>query len=148
MQELKKRVAYLQGLAEGLRGEEISPQEQVLQGILDVLENLTDIVAQMREAQEDLEEYVYAVDDDLSDLEEDFYEPEDDEEEQWEPYEDGEDEEEEAIHFVQLKCSRCGETVFVDDHLFSHAERTELDCPGCKHTIVVEEPRAGRDEGK
>ena len=51
MDYIKEKVAYLQGLAEGLKIEESSAEGKVLFHIIDVLDDITDALDGLAEAQ-------------------------------------------------------------------------------------------------
>jgi len=70
--ELNEQVAYLRGLVEGQEfGEE---KDMVLWGqILNLFDIVSAEINNLREADEDLEEYVEAIDEDLGYLEESYY---------------------------------------------------------------------------
>ena len=78
MKGLKERVAYLEGLAEGMDLGK-SKEGKLISEILGVLEDMVDYIDAVAESQEDLESYVESMDSDLSDLEDDFYGEEEDE---------------------------------------------------------------------
>ena len=60
MNDLKSRVAYLQGLSTGLELGE-SKEGKLLRGIIDVLDEFADTVGNLTEDQEQLEEYLERV---------------------------------------------------------------------------------------
>lgn len=73
MENLMKRIAYLQGLAEGYEIDKESKEGKLLLGLIDIM---SDLVDEVKESQEDLEEYVDIVEGDLSSLEDYVYEDE------------------------------------------------------------------------
>lgn len=73
MNDIRSKVAYLQGLAEGLDLDTGSPEGRVLSSMLDVLVEIADEVTSINEAQSELAEYVEDVDYDLGALEETIY---------------------------------------------------------------------------
>lgn len=128
MKDLRQKVAYLHGLAEGLEIDDGSKEGKVLTQIIDVLGEIAEAVTNVQNAHEELEEYVEDIDEDLS-LEEDYYC----------------DEEDEEMTFVQVECPNCGETVFFEKEL-AEDDTVELTCPSCGETIGDEERLTYDDE--
>lgn len=73
MNYLYEKISYIKGLTDGLNLSESSDEGRVLVHILDALEALTDEVADMREEQEETNEYLEVIDEDLSDVEDEIY---------------------------------------------------------------------------
>jgi hypothetical protein len=108
--DIRAKVAYLQGLAEGLDLDTGSPEGRVLSSMLDVLIDLADQVEDVTDAQVELAEYVEDVDFDLGALEESVYG----------------DEEEEVVRFVP------------EDALMEHEDGVEMTfCPECGETLAA-----------
>ncbi|HEU4965655.1 MAG TPA: hypothetical protein VFV52_17740 [Bacilli bacterium] len=150
MQQIKERLAYLRGLAEGLNVGAGSPEGRVLVGILDVLGDMSSAYERMNGSIGQIEEYIEAVDDDLTDLENEFYDFDDDEYDEdlelaYDMDEDEldelafpiEDDDDTAIEYLEMTCPNCHETVFVDEDVFTNDEIIEVLCPECKETILV-----------
>ncbi len=128
MTELKERVAYLQGLADGLEISEQSKEGKLLLAVLDVLNEVADEMEGLADAQEDLEEYVDAMDSDLTDLEEEILG-------------DEEDDDDDCCHcgeeYVEATCPNCGEVVCFDADILDDDELIEVICPVCESTVFV-----------
>lgn len=73
MKNILQRIAYVQGLADGLGLEENSKEGQILLELVDVVAELTEV---LDEKFEDLEDYVDAVEEDLAELEDYVYDDE------------------------------------------------------------------------
>ncbi|MGM0651697.1 MAG: CD1247 N-terminal domain-containing protein [Bacillota bacterium] len=134
--DLKARVSYLRGFAEGLELGEESKEEKVLQRIIGLLEDMTDEIEQLSIENEELFEYTEAIDDDLTELEDDFYEEEDEEEED-EYFDD-----ELAGGFAggfSMECPNCREIVVVDEDILDHDDSIEVTCPGCGEVVLVDD---------
>lgn len=110
---LKEKVAYLVGLAEGLNLEE-SKEAKLLNNIIDVLQDFAEAVQELDELYNELEEYLEAIDTDLEDLETDYYETDEDE-----------------TDFFEFQCPNCNETVYLDESLMDE----EIFCPNCHNKI-------------
>lgn len=120
MKNLKEKISYLQGLAEGLRIEEGSKEGRVLSGIIDVLEDMADQIEDIEEAHTDLEEYVESIDEDLYELEGDVLGDDLDEEE-----------------FVEVECPKCHEVVCFDAEIMEDEDLIEVTCPNCDEVVYV-----------
>ena len=118
--EISEKVAYLKGLAEGLKLDTESNEGKLFAAIIDVLEDMADEIADMQDEMVDLEDGLDAVSDDLSDVEETLYFALDDDED------DEEDDEEEEC-FVTT-CPECEEEVYFDESIL---EDGEVVCPNC-----------------
>ena len=95
---ISEKVAYLKGLAEGMKLDESSNEGKLLLAIIDVLDDMAEEFADVEDEIVDLEDGLDAVSDDLNDLEEFLYEESEDE--------DDEDDDEEL--FVTT-CPECEE---------------------------------------
>jgi len=126
--DIRTRVAYLQGLAEGLDIDSASSEGRVLSAMIDVLGEMADELSVVTEAQEKLAEYVEDVDFDLGSLEDSLYADEDDDAEVlFVPERSLMQEEEDGVHFAV--CPQCGETLGATGGEIEN----ELDvvCPSC-----------------
>jgi len=124
MKDLQQKVAYLQGLADGMNLDD-SKEGKVISEILDLLEDMTERLAFLREEQEDLEEYVESIDSDLSDLEDDFYE------------EDEDDDVGEEDDYVEIECPNCHEHVCFDSSILYEDDLIEVTCPICDAVVFI-----------
>jgi endogenous inhibitor of DNA gyrase (YacG/DUF329 family) len=130
MHQIKEKMAYLKGLAEGLNVGTNSPEGRVLVGIMDVMNEMISSLDRLHLLQDQLEGYIEAVDDDLTDLENEFFDEYDEDLEL-------DDEEDTAIEYMEMTCPNCGETVFVDEEVFDNDEVVEVLCPECNETVLV-----------
>ena len=119
--EISEKVAYLKGLAEGLKLDAESNEGKLFAAIIDVLEDMADEIADMQDEMVDLEDGLDAVSDDLSEVEESLYELEDEDEDEWDDDEDEED-------CFMTTCPECEEEIFFDDTML---EDGEIICPNC-----------------
>ena len=140
MSELKSRVAYLQGLAEGLSIEQSSKEGKLFTALIDVLNDVVQEIEGMSEKQVELESYIEAIDEDLGDLEEDVYDDDDDEcdcccdEEDFEDEDDDFDED-----YVEVECPKCHDIVRFDSSILDDDEAVEVTCPNCDEIVYVNE---------
>jgi len=123
--DLKTRVAYLQGLSAGLEFNADSKEGRLLKGIIDVLDEFADSVGDLEEAQEQLEDYLESIDEDLYHLEDEIYD-----EDKFEQNTCAED-------YVEVDCPRCGETVCFDSDVLEDDDIVEVTCPNCDEVVFI-----------
>ena len=116
-----EKVAYLRGLADGLKLTDTTAEGKVLLNVIEVLDDLALSVTDLEDAVEELGEVVDAIDDDLQDVEDALYE-EDDEDEDYDFDEDDD------YGLDEVKCPTCGYTICVDESMLCEGE---IDCPNC-----------------
>ena len=135
-----EKVAYLKGVAEGLKFDpEKSPEGKLISIMMDILEHLAlnaeendDSIQALADQLDDVsdslamvEDYVYS--DDFTDLEDEDDEEDDDAEEALEALEeDG---------FFELECPNCGDTLVVDKSVLDSGS---VACPGCGQEFEIE----------
>ena len=117
MGNIKERVAYLQGLTQGLNVNSSSAEGKVLINIIDVLDDMAEEFNNIQMVQADLEHFVESIDEDLTDLEEEVYEDVDDE------------------NFVEVQCPSCRETVSFASDILEEDDDVEVSCPHCGETV-------------
>ena len=113
MGNIKERVAYLQGLTQGLNVSSSSAEGKLLTNIIDVLDDMAEEFTNIHMVQEDLETFVESIDEDLTDLEEEIYENVDDED------------------LVEVQCPSCRETVSFASDILEDDDDVEVSCPHC-----------------
>ena len=130
MNEVKSRVSYLQGLAKGLNLASETSEGELLQGILEVLEDIADEIGGIKTSFEQLEEYVDAVDEDLADLEEEYLGDFDT-----------------GGEYAEFECPSCGNVIAIDDDYDTGEDgKVKLICPKCGETIFEEDYTVDEDE--
>lgn len=138
MSNLTDRISYLKGMAAGMKLNMEKDSNQLILEILNVMGEMAEEIADLTDAQNDLNEYVESIDDDLTDLEEailgeDEMDDEDDEEES-----DDEDDNEELSEddLISYTCPHCGFEIEF------HASDVDFDedylCPACQKPIFPE----------
>ena len=115
---ISEKVAYLQGLAEGMKLDESTNEGKLLLAILDVLNDMAEEFADVEDEIVDLEDGLDAVSDDLNDLEEFLYDESADED----------DEEDDDDELFVTTCPECEEEVVFDESVL---EDGEVICPNC-----------------
>ena len=109
-----EKVAYLKGLADGMKLDENDNMTKLFKATFDVLDDLALSVLDLEDSMDLVTEQLDTVDEDLDALEEFVY---DDEE-----YDDDDDLE------YEVTCEACGETVFVDERALLEGS---IECPNC-----------------
>lgn len=134
MSNINERVAFLKGLAEGMKlSEENNDQVKLMLKMLDAMQDMAEELSALRKDHDELDEYVESIDDDLADMEEYLFEDED---------EDGcgscggccgcddeDDEDEDDEEMVEYTCPHCGNDVAFEIDGFDLEE--ENLCPAC-----------------
>lgn len=113
MNSLKAKVAYLQGLSNGLEEAPASKEGKLLKEIINTLDEFADSVG-------DLEGYVESIDEDLQYLEDEIYEN----------GAAGSDD-------LEVECPRCGETVCFDSAILEDDDLIEVTCPECNEVVFT-----------
>jgi DNA-directed RNA polymerase subunit RPC12/RpoP len=114
MGNLKERVAYLQGLTQGLSINEHSAEGKLILNIIEVLDEVADEFDDMALAHNDLEEYVETIDEDLTELEE--------------IYDDDK-------NYVEVDCPHCHERVSFESDILEEPGEVEVTCPYCGDVV-------------
>lgn len=119
---INERVAYIKGLAEGMKLDTEKGEGKLISEILEVLEDIGYEVTDLEDEVYDLEDQVEVIDEDLGDLEEDYYDDEcgccdccDS------PYE--------------VVCPSCGETIYLDE---DDLNCESMDCPFCGEKLELD----------
>lgn len=134
--DIKEKVAYIKGLAEGLKLDENDTNGKLIAALIDVLGDIAEEIDDMKENAEYLENYVEELDEDLGMVEEDLYcgddeedfDPndyldfDDDDDDDDDDYDDDDDDE-----IVVVTCPSCGDGVYLDDTM----DFDEIKCPSC-----------------
>ena len=127
---LTEKIAYIRGLAEGLKLDESKDEVKVLNAIMELLEDMTVAVADLEDLYDEMSEQVDEIDEDLANLEDDYYEDDcdccdcdcdcDD-------FCDCDD-----TVYYEVTCGKCGETICLDDDLLLEGE---IVCPECGENL-------------
>lgn len=123
MNDLKTRVAYLQGLSAGLDLSTESKEGKLLKGIIEVLDEFADSVGSLEEAQEQMEDYLDSIDEDLYHLEDEIYE--------------GDSIDTCGDEYIEVDCPGCGETVCFDADIVEDEDVVEVTCPNCDEVVFI-----------
>ena len=142
MSKMGEKVAYLKGLAEGMRLDAGSDQGKLLLAMIDAMEAFAseheDTCAQLDE----LQQYVEEIDSDVSDLEEALFSEDEDDEEDEDDGEDDDDEDGDGL--IEYECPHCGTVVFFDEEAFDMEDKHL--CPNCHRPVFDEDGDQGGDD--
>lgn len=144
MGNLTDRVAYLKGLADGMKLTEDTNEHKLLLKMLDVLEAMAAETDNVIMHQEEISDFLENVDDDLSELEDYVYDEE--------PagcncghhhhMHDNDDDDEDAL--IEYECSHCGFKAQLDMSDFDYDE--DFLCPRCGQPFFEEDDDDEEDE--
>lgn len=115
---ITEKVAYLRGLAEGMKLDSSTNEGKLTLAIIDTLDDIALTVSDLEDTVAELSAQVDEIDDDLGSVEEDLYGDEDDE--------CGCDEDEETLY--EVECPSCGDVICLDEEMLDEGE---IDCPNC-----------------
>ena len=118
---ITEKIAYIKGLAEGLKLDENKPEVKVINAIIDLLNDISRDLTDMGEVYDDLNEQVEEIDEDLAEVESYLYDDED-----FEYDDDFELDDEDP--FYEVTCGACGEKINVSEDVLLEGE---IECPNC-----------------
>lgn len=129
MSNITDRVAYLKGLAEGMKLSEETNEGKLLLKMLDALESMAEEITSLRADHDELDEYVESIDDDLADMEEYLFDDDDYDDDEDEDDEDEDEDEDKDDQMVVYTCPHCGNEVTFEIDGFDFEEDNL--CPNC-----------------
>ena len=134
---IAEKVAYIQGLADGMEIDFATKEGKILNAVLDVLGDIADKLDEIEENAYDIGDELDALSDDLADVEDVIFgEDEDDDDDDFD-----DDECDCCCHghgheaMFTVTCPACGEEITVDESIF---ETGEMPCPNCGETLEFE----------
>ncbi len=119
MSYISERVAFIKGLAEGMKIDETTNEGKLFTAIIDVLDDIALAIEDVEEIQDEMTEQVDGIDEDLAELEKTVYD------------------EDEEIEFEEIECPYCGEEIEVDLDLIDE-DAEAIECPHCHQKIELE----------
>lgn len=135
MQYISNKVAYLKGLCEGLNLKSASKEGEILVQVLDVLDDISDALDGVSQAQNDLQSYVEEIDDDMTDLE-DYVIGFDDDDDVFFTSDDDEADPADDDDLYEVECPACGHIYLTD---FDSFEADDVICPKCNTKFTLAE---------
>ena len=114
---ITEKVAYLRGLAEGMKLDSSTNEGKLTLAIIDTLDDIALTVSDLEDTVAELSAQVDEIDDDLGELED-------------EVYSDGCDDEDEDFDdtLYEVECPSCGDIICLDEEM---VDEGEIDCPNC-----------------
>lgn len=142
--ELKERIAYLQGLAEGLNLDDKTKEGKMFTAIIGILDEMAQAIEDLASDQDDLEQYIEAVDEDLGEIEDEVY---GDDEDSCDCCEDDEEDEDfEEGSFVEVECPKCHDIVRFEASILEDEDVIEVTCPNCDEVVFVNDETLTMDD--
>jgi phage FluMu protein Com len=125
MSNLRERIAYLQGLAEGLKLGEGDQKDKIIREVISVLADFADELENLQVAVEDLEMYLEDIEEDLEDFEEDeedFF---------------SEEQVDQQVKYIEVECPRCHDIICFEEDILDDEDVIEVTCPNCNRVVFV-----------
>lgn len=122
--KISEKVAYLKGLAEGMKIGEDTNEGKLFNEIIESLADICDEIEALDDAQIELAEQLDAVDEDLSAVEDIIYEDEDECDCDCDDC-DCEDDDDEAY---EVTCPKCNDVIYLDNEMLLDGR---INCPNC-----------------
>jgi len=116
LKDLRKRVAYLQGLMAGIEMDANSREGRIFSEVVGVLHDVAENLTELRVQQEDLDSYVESLGEELQELEEQLLDAED---------------------HVEVQCPECQDRVSFGSDVLDDADIIEVTCPNCDTIVFV-----------
>lgn len=141
---ITEKVAYLKGLMEGLGFKPETPEQKILNSVVDILDDLAKSVNGTEQDVDYLMDYVDELDSDLGDVEgylfadeDEDYDDEDDYEDDEDYYEDEDDDEDDddEDEVYEFECPECGEKIYLSSAL---TDKQEITCPACSKRLTFD----------
>ena len=123
MCELKEKVVFLQGLAQGMEIDAESKEGKLITSMLEVMADMADAMAEMSDSLDEVFDYVDELDEDLADVEEEVFG-----EDECDCCDDEED-------YVEVTCPNCHEVVCFSSDILEADEPIEVVCPVCDAAV-------------
>lgn len=136
MSNLSEKVAYIKGLAEGMKLSEDTPEHKLLLKIIDALEDFAHEAEEQREDLDEMNDFVEEINEDLTSLEEAIYDEEEDGCSCCEDHDEDEEGDDVDNSVVEYECPHCGYMTHFDVADFDLEE--DYRCPSCHQPLFPE----------
>ena len=131
--KLEKKLAYLNGLFEGLGLDDSTKEGKALLAMKDVLDEICESIQELDDDMDQVYDELDAIDEDMDDLEDLLFGDEDEDDDD-EEYEDDEDEDGDEEYY-EITCPNCGTSIGVNEEtLFNE----DICCPNCGAGFDIE----------
>ncbi len=121
--DICEKIAYIKGLAEGLKLDDSTNEGKILNAIIDLLGDITEEICDIEESCEEIIEQIDAVDEDLAELEDLIYEDDEDDDCDCDCDCDCCDDE-----VYEIECPACNDVIYLDGEML---EEEGMVCPNC-----------------
>lgn len=121
--DICEKIAYIKGLAEGLKLDENTNEGKILAAIIDLLGDMTTEICDIEDGCDELLEQIDAVDEDLAAVEDFVYGDDDDD-----CCGCGDDDCEDDDDLYEIECPACHDTIYLDEDML---EDEGMTCPNC-----------------
>lgn len=144
---ISEKVAYLKGLAEGMKIDTNDNTGKLIAEIIDVLGEISDSIEDLEEDVEYLSDYAEELDEDLGGVEEYVFGDDEcdcccDDEEDYDEDDDFEFDEDYDDEIIEIECPMCGEKICVPPTV----DYAHLICPACNEEFSYIEDEDPADE--
>lgn len=119
MSYISEKVAYLDGLADGMELSADDKYGKLFRGILEALHTVAEQIDDHDEYMEDLSDSIDDLYDEIELIDEVIFEDEDEEDD-----------------FMEVTCPECGETIYFDEDMLDSEDG--LICPNCNHAVEID----------
>lgn len=143
MDNLSNKIAYLKGLADGMKLTEKSDEGLMIVKLLDAMAEATEEISVLKERAADLNDETTSLRMDMDELyslmdaEDDVYDFSQDDDEYDEYYDDEDDLfDDDEDNLFEIMCPECGEDVIVDFDMLD--DENNIVCPNCHSDIELE----------
>jgi hypothetical protein len=145
--KVNQKIAYLEGLVEGLDLPSSSREGRMIHELIDLCKMMAGEMERLHAQVIEQEEYIEAIDEDLSLVEEFFY-GDSDVDEDWEEEDQTlvkddaettqlESYEDDETGYYEMECPHCDEIIFIDQDLYEPGDQIEVICPECNEVILI-----------
>ena len=134
MSRISEKVAYLDGLMEGLNIKE-DKYAKVFTAIVDALDLIAEEMADHEDTLADLDDSVEEIFENLDEYDDLLYGDEDEDEEEEDDFDDDD--------FFEIVCPNCGETIYFDEDMLDSPDG--LICPNCNEPVELSIPDKDSD---
>lgn len=137
MSRISEKVAYLDGLIEGLNLKD-DKYAKLFNAIVDTLDVIAEEISDHEDILDDLEDSVDEIFENLDEYDEILFDEEDDEDD---PDFDPDDIDDD---FFEVVCPNCGETIYFDEDMLDSPDG--LICPNCNEPVELHFPDLTDDQ--
>lgn len=134
---LAEKIAYIKGLADGMKLDESKDEVKIIKELIAVLEDVAYEIEEQDEIMGEMQEQLDAVDEDLDELEEFVYECDCCDDDDCDCCDDDcdcgccdfDDD------YFEVECPSCGETICIDESILDEGS---IECPACHENLEFE----------